>query len=421
MLTKLPNRFGFWQTLEQKTTEKTPFYLLYVDINEFRSHNEYFGHEEGDKLLVDLSKRIKANLKKTDYIARVGGDEFAVILANIDNQESCKLIIERIIDSVNLPFNTSKSDHFNISVSIGAASFPNDAENVEDLMKFVDLSVYSGKARNKNSLQFYSQAIKDASLQVVAIEHDLRKAIENNEFELYLQPIIDLERNKILKAEALIRWNHPKKGLIFPDKFIPIAEKSELINTIGHWVINSVCLLLKKLSELDFKIKISINLCPTQVLEESLFSYIHRCIKKHKIDPSLLELEVTEGVLVHDYKIAERLLSKVRAIGMSVSVDDFGTGYSSLSYLKKLPLDFVKIDQSFVKDIVVDDNDKAIVRAVIAMAHNLNLGVTAEGVETKEQLSFLKDNACNSVQGYLFSHPVRFELFLELLQSKLNT
>ncbi|GHE86387.1 hypothetical protein GCM10011501_14440 [Thalassotalea profundi] len=322
---------------------------------------------------------------------------------------------------MNLPFNTSKSDHFNISVSIGAASFPNDAENVEDLMKFVDLSVYSGKARNKNSLQFYSQAIKDASLQVVAIEHDLRKAIENNEFELYLQPIIDLERNKILKAEALIRWNHPKKGLIFPDKFIPIAEKSELINTIGHWVINSVCLLLKKLSELDFKIKISINLCPTQVLEESLFSYIHRCIKKHKIDPSLLELEVTEGVLVHDYKIAERLLSKVRAIGMSVSVDDFGTGYSSLSYLKKLPLDFVKIDQSFVKDIVVDDNDKAIVRAVIAMAHNLNLGVTAEGVETKEQLSFLKDNACNSVQGYLFSHPVRFELFLELLQSKLNT
>lgn len=420
MLTKLPNRFGFWQALEQKTTENMPFYLFYLDINEFRAHNELFGHDEGDKLLIDLSHRIKTNIKKSDYIARVGGDEFAVILTNIDNQQNCQVILERIIDSVSAPFFTSKSESFTITISIGAASFPSDADSVEQLMKFVDLSVYSGKSRKKNTLQFYSQAIKDASMEVIKVEHDLRNALKNNEFELYLQPIIDLESNKILKAEALIRWNHPNKGLIFPDQFIPIAEKSELINTIGHWVINAVCLLLKKFSENGFSIRISMNLSPKQVIEEELFSYLHRCIKKYKIDPALLELEVTEGVLVNDYRVAERLLSKVRAIGMSVSIDDFGTGYSSLAYLKKLPLDFVKIDQSFVKDIVIDDNDKAIVRAVIAMAHNLNLGVIAEGVETNEQLNFLKNNACNSVQGYLFSQPVKFESFLNLLKGKLT-
>ncbi|GAA5142451.1 sensor domain-containing protein [Thalassotalea piscium] len=418
MLTKLPNRFGFWQTLEQKAANKKPFYLLYLDINDFRTHNEYFGHEDGDKLLIDLSKRIKTNLKKSDYIARVGGDEFGIILSNIDNQESCKKVIKRIIDNINAPFYTNNSKSFTVTISIGAAGFPTDADSVEELMRFVDLSAYSGKTRQKSSLQFYSQAIKDASQEVIRIEQDLRTALKNNEFELYLQPIIDLERDSILKAEALIRWNHPIKGLILPDDFIPVAEKSGLITTIGHWVINAVCELLIKLSYHGFNIKISMNLSPTQVLEEGLFSYLHRCIKKHQIDPSLLELEVTEGVLVNDYRIAERLLSKVRAIGMSVSVDDFGTGYSSLAYLKKLPLDFIKVDKSFIKDIVTDDNDKAIVRAVIAMAHNLHLGVVAEGVETEEQLSFLKQNACNSVQGYLFSHPVSFELFLNLLKSK---
>ncbi|XQW84286.1 putative bifunctional diguanylate cyclase/phosphodiesterase [Thalassotalea piscium] len=418
ILTKLPNRFGFWQTLEHKTTEKTPFYILYVDINEFRVHNECFGHDEGDKLLIDLSERIKSNLKESDYLARVGGDEFAVILANTDTQDACEQIIERIIDSVSIPFNTSKSESFNITISIGAANYPNDAESVEELMKFVDLSVYSGKHSKKNTIQFYSQAIKDASMQLIQIEQDLRNALKNNEFELYLQPIIDLESNKILKAEALIRWNHPTKGLVFPDQFISIAEKSELINTIGHWVINAVCFMIQQLCANNFKIKISMNLSPTQVLEEGLFTYLHRCVKKYEIDPSLFELEVTEGVLVNDYRVAEKLLSKVRAIGMSVSVDDFGTGYSSLSYLKKLPLDFVKIDQSFVKDIVVDDNDKAIVRAVIAMAHNLNLGVIAEGVETNDQLNFLKENSCNSVQGYLFSRPVQYDKFIKLLHGK---
>ncbi|MDO6446607.1 bifunctional diguanylate cyclase/phosphodiesterase [Colwellia sp. 1_MG-2023] len=416
MLTELPNRFSFWQKLEQQTTDNKPFYLLYIDINNFRSHNEYYGHDDGDKLLIELSERISGTLNNNDYLARVGGDEFAIILSDIENQHDCQTRLNKILACTHKPFISTKDEPFTISVSVGAANYPKDANSVEELMKFVDLSAYSGKAHNKNSIQFYSQSLQDASLHIIELEKELRDAIKYQEFELYLQPIINLEQNSIHKAEALIRWNHPEKGTISPIQFIPEAEKSELINAIGHWVIKSACALVKQLNSHGYRIKISINLSPSQVIEENLFSFIHNCIKEYNIEPDLLEFEVTEGVLVNDYAIAEKLLSKIRAIGMSVSVDDFGTGYSSLAYLKKLPLDFVKIDQSFVKDIVVDDNDKAIVRAVIAMAHNLNLGVTAEGVETDEQLKFLKNNACNSVQGFLYSRPVNFESFLKLIK-----
>lgn len=416
MLTELPNRIAFWQTLEKQIISNIPFYLLYVDINDFRRHNEFYGHDQGDKLLVEVSGRIKSTIKDSDFIARVGGDEFAVILSRVDNPKSCEKVVERLFNCTRKGFETSKSISFNISLSIGAASFPHDAKSVEELMKFVDLSAYSGKKIKTNSLQFYSESMKDASHLVIEIENELRQAIKNKEFELYLQPIIDLERSKIVKAETLIRWNHPTKGMIYPDVFIPIAEKSGLIITIGKWVIDTACQMVGKISERGHQIKISLNLSPSQVFDENLFPYLHGCVKHYRIDPGRLELEITEGVLVDDYSITEKLLNKVRAIGMSVAIDDFGTGYSSLAYLKKLPLDFLKIDQSFVKDIVNDDNDKAIVRAVIAMAHNLNLGVIAEGVETKEQLDFLSQNSCNSVQGYIFSEPIPFKAFIEFLE-----
>jgi diguanylate cyclase (GGDEF)-like protein len=415
MLTELPNRYAFLQTLEKHIISDRPFYLLYIDINEFRRHNEFYGHEEGDKLLTELSKRISTTVKSSDFVARVGGDEFAIILANIDNQLSCESAISRIIDGVNKPFHTKKPNSFHISISVGAANYPNDARDVDELMKFVDLSAYNGKKNKKNTIQFYSQSMKDASQHLIIIEQELRQAIKNNEFELYLQPIIDIKTNCINKAEALIRWNHPRNGLISPDDFIPIAERCGLIIAIGEWVINRTCEISKELSSLGFDIKISMNLSPSQVADSNLFTYLKTSIEDNQVNPCLLELEVTEDVLVDDYSVAEKLLSKARQMGMSVSVDDFGTGYSSLSYLKKLPLDYLKIDRSFIKEIVADDNDKAIVRAVIAMAHNLNLCVTAEGVETQEQLSFLVDNACNSVQGYMFSRPISKNLFIKLL------
>ena len=418
MLTELPNRIAFWQTLKKQISSNIPFYLLYVDINDFRCHNEFYGHDDGDKLLIEVGTRIKSSIKDSDFIARVGGDEFAIILTNMDNQACCESVVQRILQSTGKTFKTKDLESFNVKLSIGAANFPHDANNVEELMKFVDLSAYNGKKSKTNSLQFYSQAMKEASRQLIEVEHELKEAIKNKEFELFLQPIIDLERNEIVKAEALIRWNHPTKGMLFPDSFISVAENSGLIIKIGKWVIENACQMVIKMVNLGHKVKISMNLSPAQVFDENLFPHLHACIKNYKIDPGLLELEITEGVLIDDYAITEKLLNKVRAIGVSVAIDDFGTGYSSLAYLKKLPLDFLKIDSSFVRDIVSDDNDKAIVRAVIAMAHNLNLGVIAEGVETQEQLDFLSTNSCNSVQGYLFSKPVDFDAFLLLLENK---
>lgn len=420
MLTELPNRLSFWQSLEQQIQYNKPFYLLYIDINEFRRHNEFFGHDEGDKLLVELGSRIKSVIKNTDIIGRVGGDEFAIILTKVKNQDECEKVVQRILNSTQMPFVTSKSFSFNISLSMGAANFPSDALTSDELMKFADLCTYNGKGNIKNSLQFYSQTIKDASHHLITMEHDLKFAIKNNEFELFLQPIVNIDNDKIIKAEALIRWHHPVKGMVSPQEFIPVAEKSELIITIGKWVITRSCQLVQKLSLMGHQIKISMNLSPVQILDDNLYSYIYSCIKEYDISPNLLELEVTEGILVDDYTKVENLLNKVRALGLSVSVDDFGTGYSSLSHLKRLPLDFLKIDRTFVQDIVNDDNDKAIVKAVIAMAHNLNLGVIAEGVETKDQLKFLNENFCDSVQGYLFSKPIEFKSFIELLNAQEN-
>lgn len=424
MLTKLPNRFSFCQTLEQRIESNKPFYLLFVNINEFRRHNEFYGHNEGDKLVVEFSQRIQSILKESDSIARICGDEFAIILTHINNQTACKATVKNIFNKIDKPFYTNNLDSFKVNVSVGAAHYPVDAKSVEQLMKFADLSLYNGKqnkthkSKYTNSLQFYSTSMIDVSHHLSEVERELRQAIANKEFELFLQPIIDLETNNINKAEALIRWNHPKKGIIPPDEFIPIAEKTELINIIGEWVIKQTCKILATMTELDHRIKISINLSPSQVSDSKLFSYLLACIDDYKIDPCLLDIEVTEDVLITNYSVAAKLLSKVRAIGMSVSVDDFGTGYSSLTYLKKLPLDSLKIDQSFIKDLATDDDDKAIVRAVIVMAHSLNLSVIGEGVEIKEQLDFLIKNSCNSAQGYLFSRPVQIGTFIALLNKQ---
>ncbi|SEL76381.1 diguanylate cyclase (GGDEF) domain-containing protein [Colwellia chukchiensis] len=418
MLTKLPNRFAFWQMLEKHIATKCAFYLLYIDINDFRRHNEFYGHDEGDKLLIELSKRIRVGAKATDYFARVGGDEFAIIINNIDSKQACTQVIDRLLTQLARPFYTEQGEHYNVTISIGAACCPIDAVSAEELMKIADLSAYSGKNKKQNAIQFYSTSLRKASFSAIQIERELRQAIKHQEFELYLQPIIDVKTNHINKAEALLRWHHPKQGLISPEHFITIAEKTGLIINIGEWVIERTCQIAKQISELGVNLKISMNLSPSQVADDNLYNHLTQCIEQTQIDASLLELEITEGVLVDDYIVAEQLLKKVRALGISISVDDFGTGYSSLVYLKKLPLDFLKIDRTFIKEIVTDEHDKAIVRAVIGMAHTLNLCVIAEGVETEEQLSFLVNNACNSVQGFIFSRPIQLQSFITLLQQQ---
>lgn len=414
-LTGIPNRQFFWQQLEQQIASATPLFVLYLNIKRFKLINEIHGHATGDELLIQLSERLKPVLNKPDIIARVGGDEFAIICLKKYDNGQCREYAERLVDAVERPFYSESGQKCTVGLSIGIAHFPSDASNAEDLMKFADLAVYSAKKQSKSNVQFYSLELKEASRKRLELENALRDAIEHEQFELYLQPMLDIASGKIIKAEALIRWCLPDGEIIGPDEFIPAAEQSGLIVPIGKWVISRACEILSSMNKDQAPFKLSINLSPRQINDRQLFSFIHESLKANDIPAKSLELELTEGVLVDDYDRVQFLLNEVRNLGISVSIDDFGTGYSSLSYLKKLPIDFLKIDRSFVKDLDTDENDKAIVLAVIAMAHSLKLGVIAEGVETQQQLDFLKHNHCDSAQGFLFSKPIKVEQFYQLL------
>jgi EAL domain-containing protein (putative c-di-GMP-specific phosphodiesterase class I) len=365
-------------------------------------------------------------------IAKIGGTEFAVIMeinhlhTQVSSQDKvqCVKFAKEMISASCLPFYLSSGHKCEIGLNVGAAAFPKDTNSAEELMKYADLAVYAAKKKTVSSIEFYSKKLEDASRKRIEMEDALRNAITNQEFELFLQPILDLVSGKIIKAEALIRWHHPNGYLIPPDEFIPLAEQTGLIIPIGKWVIKEACVILNRLSVKHEDIKLSINLSPRQISDRQLFEFIKNSIHKAQVNPQRLELELTEGVLIDNYDKVHYLLDEVRKLGMSVSIDDFGTGYSSLSYLQKLPIDRLKIDRSFIKELNENskDSDGAIILAVIAMAHSLKLEVIAEGVETVLQKDFLKQNNCNVAQGFLFSHPIPCDDFCDLLedQKKIN-
>ncbi|MCU4675698.1 EAL domain-containing protein [Catenovulum sp. 2E275] len=416
VLTGLANRYAFWQYLEHQVDTQQPFFLLYIDIANFKQINEFYGHSEGDRLLIELSKRLDNYIEENDFLARVGGDEFSIVLNNLSDIKTCQKACEKIMSITHQPFYTEKDESYLVGLQIGAVHYPTDSSTAEELLKFADLSAYSANKKVKHSIVFYSQELKEASHRRIEIEQALRHAIENDELLLNLQPILNLSTNKIEKAEVLVRWNRPGEGMVMPSEFIEIAEKTGLIVPLGKWVFNKSVEYLTQLEQLNLTTKLSINLSPLQVIDKSFFGFIKSTIEQHQVNPEFLELEVTESSLINDYNQVFKLLTLVRGLGITVSVDDFGTGYSSLAYLKRLPIDILKIDRSFVQDIVTDPNDKAIVMAVIAMAHQLKLKVIAEGVETTEQQNFLIENQCDSAQGYLFSRPLGFEQLKLLLE-----
>lgn len=427
-LTDLPNRQYFWQQLESKIRQNRMFYLLYIDIKQFKRINELHGHLVGDEVIKNLSKRLNTITHADDMIAKIGGTEFAVIMdinhlhtqISSQDQAQCIKFAKELISASCLPFYLLSGQKCEIGLNIGAAAFPKDANSAEELMKYADLAAYSAKKKAKSSIEFYSKELAEASLKRIEMEDALRNALNNQEFELFLQPMFDLTSGKIIKAEALIRWRHPNGDLISPDEFIPLAEQTGLIIPIGKWVIKEACSILKRLSTKDEEIILSINLSPRQVSDRQLFEFIKDTVNKAKVNPQRLELELTEGVLIDNYEKVHYLLDEVRKLGMSVSIDDFGTGYSSLAYLQKLPIDRLKIDRSFVKELSENsqDSDGAIILAVIAIAHSLKLEVIAEGVETLLQKDFLKQNKCNIVQGFLFSRPVPYDEFCHLLDGQ---
>ena len=424
-LTKLPNRQYFWQTLDQTIASQTPFYVIYLDISNFKNINELYGHLTGDQLLTQVAQRLRSLVPERDFIARIGADEFAIVHFAKDNvskpdfktylDDTIKLTQELSAAS-NEPYYTNKERRCELPLKIGVSTYPSDAGTVEEVMKYADLALHHAKQTGTDPIQFYSLDLKIASERRLMLEEALRHAIEKEQFELYIQPIYDLRTNRIVKAEALLRWHISDDEMISPEIFIPIAEQSGQIVAIGRWVISSVCELLAQMSKQNLSVRLSLNLSPRQISDRHLFEFINNAVIKNKVTPDLLELEITEGVLVDNHEKVRKLLQELREMGVTVAIDDFGTGYSSLSYLKYLPIDSLKIDQSFVFDLGYNSDDQAIVLAVIAMAKSLKLGVVAEGIETEQQKDFLEQHDCIIGQGFLLSRPLTIYNFIKLVE-----
>ncbi|MDX1405783.1 MAG: EAL domain-containing protein [Woeseiaceae bacterium] len=436
-LTALPNRQLFGQSLE-RTIEKAQrddekFAVLFVDLDRFKRINDTLGHSVGDELLKDVARRLEKCIRATDSIsrieafneevqlARLGGDEFVIQLYGIESEETVATIATRIINVLTPPF-SCEGHQFVVTPSIGVALYPQDGTSAEELLMNADSAMYRAKFAGRNNFQFFSETMRSKSLHRLDLENEIRKALDNNQFQLHYQPKADAESWTLVGAEALLRWNHPERGFIQPAEFIPVAEETGLIVPIGQWVLREACKQAKIWTNAPFgNIAVAVNISSHQFQSDSLIDDVLGAALSAGIDPKSLELEITESVLLQDVENTLVALNTLKRAGISLSVDDFGTGYSSLSYLKRFPIDTLKIDRSFVKDIHLDQDDAAICAAILAMARQLGLNVVAEGVETKEQLEFLRHHGCNQIQGFLCSKPLSAQQFDVLLREIAKT
>jgi len=409
VLTGLANRSYFRDQLRKAIAMSSRGYyhfaLLYFDLDEFKRINDTLGHDAGDELLKEVARRLTSRLREEDTIARLGGDEFAVILSGISDRKQAAQIAEILQQTFAQPVRIAGHD-VAISASIGITIAPEDAEEEELLLKHADLAMYEAKARGKNTYHFFSQDLNDAAKDRLLIESQLREAIREQQFLLYYQPKIDIRTQQVVGYETLLRWLRPDNTMVPPLKFIPVAESTGLIVQIGEWIIWEACRFLARQHARGLMVTVSINLSARQFTDQDLPGLIERIIKRTGASPAHLIFEITESMLMGDTDAAINQLNELKRLGLALSIDDFGTGYSSLSYLKRFPVDELKIDRSFVKDIPDDKNDMDITAAIIAMAQKMDLRVVAEGVETAEQVDFLKNNACYLVQGYYFSMPL---------------
>ena len=409
VLTGLANRSYFRDQLRKAIAMSHRGYynfaLLYFDLDEFKRINDTLGHDAGDELLKEVSKRLISRLREEDTIARLGGDEFAVILSGIKDRGQASSIASNLQQAFAAPVKLGHHE-VSISASIGITVAPEDASEEELLLKHADLAMYEAKARGKNTFHFFSPDLNEAANERLLIENQLREAIREHQFLLYYQPKIDIRNNSIIGYETLLRWLRPDNTLVPPLRFIGVAESTGLIVQIGEWIIWEACRFLSRQHSRGHNVTLSINLSVRQFKDDNLPEIVERIIQRTGVNPAFLMFEITESMLMGDTDAAINQLNQLKRLGVSLSIDDFGTGYSSLSYLKRFPVDELKIDRSFVKDIPEDRNDMDIVAAIIAMAQKMNLQVVAEGVETAEQVEFLRKNACYQVQGYYFSMPL---------------
>lgn len=420
VLTNLPNRTLFKDRLEQAMKHahrnKQMLGVIVLDLDRFKNINETLGHLLGDKLLVAVAERLLGVLNESETIARFGGDEFTLLLPQVNTIEEATQHAQKIIELLAAPFKLN-SHELHVTTSIGMAFYPDDGENSEILLKNAETAMYRAKEQGRNNYQLYASVMNVSAFKQLLMENSLRRALEKEEFVVYYQPQIDIKTNRVVGAEALVRWQHPDLGLVFPTEFIGLAEETGLIVPIGEWVLRKVCTQNKKWQDEGMeKLCISVNLSARQFQQRNLVATIARIVQETGLDPQCLGLEITESIAMKNADFTISAMNEFKKMRVHLSLDDFGTGYSSLSYLKRFPLETLKIDRSFVRDITTDPNDAAIVTAVVALAHSLKLNVVAEGVETEGQMTFLKTHDCDFVQGYFFSHPLSDENFLKALR-----
>jgi diguanylate cyclase (GGDEF)-like protein/PAS domain S-box-containing protein len=418
-LTGLPNRRMFFEdlseALHQAEQSSHEVAILFLDLDRFKQINDTLGHTVGDKLLCAVGERLREHIPDNHKVYRLGGDEFVILLPYVEDEHETAQAAERLL---HLFHTTFKLEHYELFVtcSIGIGVYPFAGMDIESLMKHADTAMYDAKNSGRNAYRFYTPKMNEEYEEQLMLELHLRKAIEKNELELYYQPKLDLRTGEIIGMEALIRWHHPKMGFISPEKFIPIAEETGIIITIGEWVLRKACQQNKQWIDAGYRpMRVSVNVSALQFQQPTFVDMVSSVLQETGLDPCCLELEITENSMINGIEYSIATLSRLREMGIHISIDDFGTGYSSLSYLKRLPIHALKIDQSFVRDIAIDSKATAIVKAIIELAHQLEVNVVAEGVEDWHTLEFLREQQCDAVQGYLLSRPLPFQEFEQRL------
>ena len=420
-LTKLPNRMLFNDRLNmaiaraQRHNEKLA--VMYIDLDGFKQVNDSLGHKSGDNLLIDVANRLSKCIRDEDSISRLGGDEFAIIVSDLGDIDFLHILSKRIRSELAISL-SYEGREIRVTGSIGVAIFPSNGTDEETLLRHADQAMYYAKQLGKNTYQFFDPTIKADILNRINMGSDLRSAIKNDEFFILFQPKYDMKKNRVVGVEALVRWRHPERGVLLPEEFIPFAEDSDLIIAIGQKVIDLVFHQAQRWNAMGSNaLPIAINISAREFRYYSFVENIQNMLKETNLPANLIELEVTESLLMENIENTIFMLHQLKDIGFRISIDDFGTGYSSLSYLKKLPVDTLKIDRSFVTDISDSSDDREIISAILSMANSLNLHVIAEGVENIEQLNFLHSNCCNEIQGYLLSKPVPFDQLSTVIKS----
>lgn len=419
VLTGLPNRFLMQDRLTQAVAQahrnRLRVGVMHIDLDRFKLVNETLGHYVGDVLLKQAADRIRRLIREGDTVARTGGDEFTIVFPNVASLPALSTTAERLLEDLSRPFPGEGQDLF-VSASIGISLYPDDAGSVDELTKHADAAMYSAKHLGRNNYQFFTTDMNREVQERMLIEGGLRTAIQRDELSLVFQPKIDLATRRVFGAEALLRWNHPKLGVISPARFVPVAEEAGLVGAIGEWVLRTACRQIRTWQDAGFALQVAVNVSARQFQQYDVADLVLNVMHESGVRAEHLEVELTESAVMNDAETSIVTLERLADSGVQIAIDDFGTGYSSLSYLKRLPLDVLKIDQSFVRDISSDPNDAAIVRAIITLARSLGIKVIAEGVENEAQLAFLNAYGCQYAQGYLFGKPLTIPEFERLLR-----